>query len=212
MFRECDAREMQTGDKKGRKTDTVSEIDTSLSGMKNIVNRLTPKSFFHFAFALLLALCVVVFSITKSQAMTARVAYLLFFLALLLNMSSSTGTFTKEAAFAALPQPQQPSGLNSEDQSGPPESPATNNFPQLSESAPDSKLPRIKLGETIRFEEFGPIIINTDGTTRSIENWDQLTEREQEVTWRRISKRNEERRKILLEKQEVDAASANEEL
>jgi predicted Fe-S protein YdhL (DUF1289 family) len=58
----------------------------------------------------------------------------------------------------------------------------------------------------------GPIIINTDGTTRAIANWDELSEREKEVTWKRISKRNEERRKILLEKQEADEASANEEL
>jgi hypothetical protein len=143
--------------------------------------------------------------------MIARLASLLFFFALLLDMSSSTGTSGQEAAFAALPPPQQPSGLTNEDQSGPPES-ATNKIPQLSESAPDSNLPRIKLGETIRFEEMGPVIINVDGTTRVIENWDDLTEREKEVTWRRISKRNEKRRKILLENQEADAASANEEL
>mgnify|MGYP000043236320 CR=1 FL=1 len=144
--------------------------------------------------------------------MTVRLAYLLSFFVLLLKMSSSTGTSAKEAAFAALPQPQQPSGLSNDDLSGPPESAVTNNFPRLSESAPDSNLPRIKLGETIRFEEMGPIIINTDGTTRAIANWDDLSEREKEVTWKRISKRNEERRRILLEKQEADAASPNEEL
>ena len=55
--------------------------------------------------------------------------------------------------------------------------------------------------ETISFEEMGPVIINTDGTTRQISNWDQMTKREQEVTWKRISKRNEERRKALLEQQ-----------
>jgi hypothetical protein len=141
--------------------------------------------------------------------MTVRLAYLLSLLVLLLKMSSTTGTSAKEAAFAAL-RSQQPSGLSNEDQSGPPESTATNNFPRLSESAPDSNLPRIKLGETIRFEEMGPIIINTDGTTRAIANWDELSEREKEVTWKRISKRNEERRRILLEKQEADAASLNE--
>jgi len=53
--------------------------------------------------------------------------------------------------------------------------------------------------ETISFEEMGPVIINTDGTTRQIANWNQMTKREQEVTWKRISKRNEERRKALLE-------------
>ena len=43
---------------------------------------------------------------------------------------------------------------------------------------------------------------SVSGTTRRIENWDQLSEREKEVTWRRISKRNEERRKILLQQQQ----------
>jgi len=48
----------------------------------------------------------------------------------------------------------------------------------------------------------GPAIINLDGTTRRIDNWSELSEREKEVTWRRISKRNEERRKMLLEQTE----------
>jgi hypothetical protein len=144
--------------------------------------------------------------------MTVRLGYLLPLLTLLLKMNSSAGTSTKEPAFAALPQPQQPSELSGEDQSGPPESAAANNFPRLHESPPDSKLPRIKLGETITFEKMGPIIINTDGTTRAIANWDELSDREKEVTWKRISKRNEERRKVLLEKQEAEAGSANDEL
>ena len=58
--------------------------------------------------------------------------------------------------------------------------------------------------ESIRFEEMGPVIINADGTTRRIDNWDQMTKKEQEVAWRRISKRNEERRKALLEQQQKE--------
>lgn len=75
-------------------------------------------------------------------------------------------------------------------------------LPQLPESSGDPGIPSIKLGETIRFEDWGPIILNTDGTTRRIANWDQLTEQEKKVTWRRISKRNEERRLVLLEQQQ----------
>jgi hypothetical protein len=77
-------------------------------------------------------------------------------------------------------------------------------IPQLPEADPNSGLRSINLGETIRLEEMGPIIINTDGTTRRIANWDQLTEQERQVSWRRISKRNEERRKILLEQQQME--------
>ena len=79
---------------------------------------------------------------------------------------------------------------------------SNNEVPQLPPPDPDSKLPTIKLGETIRLEEMGPIILNTDGSTRRIANWDSLTEGEKKVTWRRISKRNEERRQMLLQQQE----------
>ncbi len=65
--------------------------------------------------------------------------------------------------------------------------------------------------ESIRFEDMGPVIINADGTTRRIDNWDQMTKKEQEVAWRRISKRNEARRKALLEQQQKDEQQEKEE-
>ena len=82
--------------------------------------------------------------------------------------------------------------------------------PQLPPPDPNDNLPTIRLGETISFEEFGPVILNTDGSTRRIANWDILTEAEKKVTWRRISKRNEERRKALLEKQAEEEKHSNE--
>ena len=82
--------------------------------------------------------------------------------------------------------------------------------PQLPPPDPNDNLPTIRLGETISFEEFGPVILNTDGSTRRIANWDILTEAEKKVTWRRISKRNEERRKALLEKQSEEEKHSNE--
>jgi hypothetical protein len=68
----------------------------------------------------------------------------------------------------------------------------------------DPSIPKIQLGDTIAFEEMGPVIINADGTTRRIDNWDQMTKQEQEVAWRRISKRNAERRAALLEQQQQE--------
>lgn len=71
---------------------------------------------------------------------------------------------------------------------------------QLPPSNPDdgnSDIKTLKFGESMKLDHLGPIILNTDGTTRRIDNWGTLTEREREVTWRRIKKRNEERRKIL---------------
>lgn len=101
--------------------------------------------------------------------------------------SSSSGG--KPLAFAAS----SPDGISNEE------------VPQLPASDIDNKdIPTIKLGETIKFDEMGPVIINLDGTTRQIDNWSDLSEREKEVTWRRISKRNEERRKMLMEQAEKE--------
>lgn len=76
---------------------------------------------------------------------------------------------------------------------------------QLPPSDPNNSNGEIKtlqMGESLKLDHLGPIILNTDGTTRRIDNWDTLTEREKEVTWRRIRKRNEERRKILEAEQQ----------
>ena len=71
-------------------------------------------------------------------------------------------------------------------------------LPQLPAGDPnDTSVPVLKLGESMSFAEMGPVIINADGTTRQIANWDKMTKKEQEVTWRRISKRNQERRAKL---------------
>jgi len=48
-------------------------------------------------------------------------------------------------------------------------------------------------GDKLDLDALGPMIVNSDGTVRRIANWDALTTREQEVAWRRIAKRNQER-------------------
>ena len=60
----------------------------------------------------------------------------------------------------------------------------------------------LRVGETLDFEELGPIIINSDGTTRRIANWDDMTEREQQVTWKRIAARNKRRLEELRQKED----------
>jgi len=73
---------------------------------------------------------------------------------------------------------------------------------QLPPSDPnDTAIKTLQMGQSMPLENLGPIIINTDGTTRRIENWDALTEREREVSWRRIKKRNAERKEMLEEQQ-----------
>lgn len=78
-------------------------------------------------------------------------------------------------------------------------------LPQLPAGDPnDMSVPVLKLGEKMTFAEMGPVIINADGTTRQIANWDRMTTKEQEVTWRRISKRNAERRAKLEEQMRAE--------
>lgn len=49
-------------------------------------------------------------------------------------------------------------------------------------------------GEKITIDELGPVIITEDGKMRYIANWAQMSEQEQEMTQRRISKRNADRK------------------
>ncbi len=66
----------------------------------------------------------------------------------------------------------------------------TMDLPRLPPSDPnDSSIPSLKLGEKFKMDHLGPIIINPDGTTRRIGNWENMTASEREVAWRRISKR-----------------------
>eukprot|EP01035_Chromulina_nebulosa_P034473 gene34473-46258_t len=69
-------------------------------------------------------------------------------------------------------------------------------------STTGEKSREIKLGEAIKFEELGPIIINPDGTTRRITNWANLTKQEQASTFRLISARNKKRLAELQKKPE----------
>eukprot|EP00546_Thalassionema_frauenfeldii_P009846 CAMPEP_0178918096 /NCGR_PEP_ID=MMETSP0786-20121207/13633_1 /TAXON_ID=186022 /ORGANISM="Thalassionema frauenfeldii, Strain CCMP 1798" /LENGTH=132 /DNA_ID=CAMNT_0020591761 /DNA_START=125 /DNA_END=523 /DNA_ORIENTATION=- len=122
------------------------------------------------------------------------------------SSSSSINPRQAAMAMAAAAGSSSESNRNIEDQ----EVNNKDEIPQLPTADPDKDIPTIKLGETISFEEMGPVIINLDGTTRRIDNWDTMTEQEQKVAWRRISKRNEERRKKLLEQQEKDTGGARD--
>jgi len=82
---------------------------------------------------------------------------------------------------------------------------ATNNIiPSLSdESNDDDNIPirQIKFGETVKLEELGPVIVQSDCTLRRIDNWHKLTEGEREATMRRIGGRNKVRLNKCREQQ-----------
>ena len=118
-------------------------------------------------------------------------------------MSTESTTASKEMHSASklfastnAPESSEDAANNNEKTEGPLLLPESN--------SDDPSIPKIQLGDTISFEEMGPVIINADGTTRRIDNWDKMTKHEQEVAWRRISKRNAERRAALLEQQKQE--------
>ena len=82
---------------------------------------------------------------------------------------------------------------------------ATNNIiPSLSdERNDDDNIPirQIKFGETVKLEELGPVIVQSDCTLRRIDNWHKLTEGEREATKRRIGGRNQVRLNKCREQQ-----------
>jgi hypothetical protein len=57
----------------------------------------------------------------------------------------------------------------------------------------DGDATQLALGQTLKLDKLGPIIVNSDGTTSRIVNWASLTERERQVALRRIAARNKER-------------------
>lgn len=59
------------------------------------------------------------------------------------------------------------------------------------------KVISLRVGQTMALDHLGPVIINSDGTTSRITNWDSLTPEEQERTLRRVAARNQARRAEL---------------
>ncbi|WFD02422.1 hypothetical protein MOBT1_001104 [Malassezia obtusa] len=49
------------------------------------------------------------------------------------------------------------------------------------------------LGDPIKLDKLGPVVVNSDGTLARLPNWDKMTPDEQERTVRILSKRNQAR-------------------
>eukprot|EP00455_Lapot_gusevi_P052188 TRINITY_DN7923_c0_g1_i4.p1 TRINITY_DN7923_c0_g1~~TRINITY_DN7923_c0_g1_i4.p1 ORF type:complete len:135 (+),score=40.13 TRINITY_DN7923_c0_g1_i4:62-406(+) len=77
------------------------------------------------------------------------------------------------------------------------------------EHKPNSDAQQMDLGNSMKFDHLGPIIVNADGTMSRIANWDTLSPQEQATTFRLISARNAQRLKALRE-QEAQAKEATD--
>ena len=66
----------------------------------------------------------------------------------------------------------------------------------------DPSVPKLDVnGGAVTMDAMGPVVVNDDGSLSRITNWSKLTEREREVTQRRIAKRNAERLERLRAKE-----------
>jgi hypothetical protein len=71
----------------------------------------------------------------------------------------------------------------------------------------DPSVPKLDVnGGTVALDGMGPVVVNDDGSLSRITNWSKLTEREREVTQRRIAKRNAERLERLRAKENEQAS------
>ena len=52
---------------------------------------------------------------------------------------------------------------------------------------------RLPMGEALSLDALGPIVVNADGTTARISNWNEMNDKEKQGTLRMVKKRNAER-------------------
>ena len=63
----------------------------------------------------------------------------------------------------------------------------------------------LKLGEKKKLDHIGPLIINSDGTTKRVTNWDEMTKEERDAAYDRIISRNKHRLSALKDRIAKDA-------
>ena len=64
----------------------------------------------------------------------------------------------------------------------------------------------VSTGDKVSLDHLGPVVVTLTGQLRRITNWAEMTEREQAVTHRRITKRNRERLATLRAAQATETA------
>eukprot|EP01033_Poteriospumella_lacustris_P012256 gene12256-8767_t len=78
------------------------------------------------------------------------------------------------------------------------------------DASTDGATHKLELGSSVSMDHLGPIIVNTDGTTRRIANWNEMTESEQANAIRLISARNKRRIADLLKQREEEEQEEQE--
>ncbi|RTE70872.1 hypothetical protein BHE90_014723 [Fusarium euwallaceae] len=58
----------------------------------------------------------------------------------------------------------------------------------------------LRVGESVRLDALGPLVVNTDGSMGRVGNWAGMTEGEREATLRLLGRRNKQRLEALKAK------------
>ena len=68
---------------------------------------------------------------------------------------------------------------------------------------PHNDVQTVDYSNCFKLDQLGPMIINTDGSIQRVSNWNELTQEEQDRTFRLICARNQKRLAILKAQAEI---------
>lgn len=67
----------------------------------------------------------------------------------------------------------------------------------------------LRVGESLRLDAMGPLVVNRDGSMARVANWTGMTENEREATLRLLGKRNQQRLEALRAKRDAEEVAGN---
>ncbi|KAH6983019.1 hypothetical protein BKA56DRAFT_671757 [Ilyonectria sp. MPI-CAGE-AT-0026] len=67
----------------------------------------------------------------------------------------------------------------------------------------------LRVGESLRLDAMGPLVVNRDGSMARVANWTGMTENEREATLRLLGKRNQQRLEALRAKRDAEEPAGN---
>ncbi|KAH6891185.1 hypothetical protein B0T10DRAFT_560445 [Thelonectria olida] len=103
--------------------------------------------------------------------------------------TTTSPTPDKAASKHALPLPAPPHGEQEEVNSG-----------------RGNDVTTLRVGESLRLDALGPLVVNTDGSVARVGNWAGMTAVEREATLRLLGKRNQQRLAALRAKEDETEA------
>ncbi|KPM44986.1 hypothetical protein AK830_g1538 [Neonectria ditissima] len=83
--------------------------------------------------------------------------------------------------------------------------------PQEDDRSRGDGVTTLRVGESLRLDALGPLVVNTDGSVARVGNWAGMTDGEQKATLRLLGKRNQQRLAALKAKLAAEEAAGENE-